>query len=231
MPYRGHVRGERQAHTIVVEPEVELADLSTLVEVRQPSGAALLLQSEREQRFYENAVRRYMEDFHYTLASDLRTLDRLVFVELMMFRWSCELAAGSRDGKRLSHDLEDDIRRNMKDSNLQISKLQNDLGMTYRQRKLEQLESLPAYLARLKEACVQFGKHREDQLLVALDLFNEILSGAGTLRRSNEHERRRLRWQDADMFLEWLDNDVRAEFNKVDEHFRTHQKTYIRTLA
>jgi hypothetical protein len=211
------------------------ADSSTVTGVRlfrakMLSGGTVDLQGQEEFNYYQEAQQRYMSEFSFTAASDLRALDRLIFFETMLFRWQGWLACGYSYSGPLNLATEGQVRRSIKDTTSQVSQLQQDLGLTFSQRQRDQYESVGAYILKLKQAAKEFGVHREKQLTVALDLFYQVLSVAGTWLRSDENERRKLGHADPVEILKWIDTEVRDKFDEVDAEFQTRQISYVREL-
>jgi hypothetical protein len=194
------------------------------------SGGWVDLQGQEEFNYYLEAQNRYMTEFQFTVASDLRTLDRLIFFETVLFRWQGWLACGYSYNGPLTLATENQVRRSIKDTTSQVSQLQQDLGLTFSQRQRDQYESVGAYILKLKQAAKEFGVHREKQLTVALDLFYQVLSVAGTWLRSDENERRKLGHTDPVEILKWIDGEVREKFDEVDKEFQTRQISYVREL-
>lgn len=196
------------------------------------AGNALELQTEIEAKFYNEAKERYLSENTFTVASDLRALDRLIFFETLVYRWTYALASGiTSDGDYLNAGQSDQLRKNLKETAPMIAQIQNDLGLTKSQRQQEQAESIGAYIKQLKIAAKQHGVRREKQLGKAIELTKELFSLCGTYQRSNEAERLKLGFESADDIVEWVMGHMKPEFDAVDEHFRAHQQRFwIRDL-
>lgn len=194
------------------------------------SGGTVDVQGQAEHDFYLEAQKKYMSEFSFTAASDLRALDRLIFSETMLFRWQGWLASGYTYDGPVSVVTETQIRRSIKETSAQVSQIQQELALTLSQRQRDQYESVGGYILKLKAAAKEFGIHRETQLTTALDLFNKVMSTCGTWLRSNENERRRLGFEDAEAILAWIDTTVRNEYEVVDKEFQKKQIKYVRDL-
>lgn len=182
--------------------------------------------SASEQRFYREAQKRYISENKFTVASDLRAVDRLVFFETLMFRWQTWLAAGKDYEGYLPPGAEDQYRKNLKETQPLISGLQNELGLTKTQREKDQAESVGAYIQTLQQAARAHGIRREKQLGRALELMNEILSVAGTFLRSNANEREKLGFTDPEDIITWIEEYVRPRYDEVDKHFQENDQRF-----
>jgi hypothetical protein len=195
--------------------------------VKTLTGYDLELQTDGERAYYRSAQQKYTAENKFSVASDLRALERLIFYETLVFRWQSQLGSGrSYDGAILMPVEEDQLRKNVKETAPLISQLQSDLGLTKSQRERDQYESVGAYIARLQLAAKQHGIRREKQLGRALELVQELFSLCGTYRRSSEHERRKLGFESAEDIISWVLEYMRPRYDEIDEHFRTHQQKF-----
>lgn len=191
------------------------------------TGYELDLQTQREQAYYKAAQAKYTSENKFTVSSDLRALERLIFYELLIFRWQSQLGAGRNyDDAWLTPGEEDQLRKNVKETAPLISQIQGDLGLTKSQREKEQLDSVGAYIQKLQQAAKQHGVRREKQLGRALELTHELFSLCGAYARSNNHERRKLGFESADDIVEWVLVYMKPRFDEVDEHFRRNQQRF-----
>ena len=191
------------------------------------TGHPLDLQTPEEAQFYEGARDKYMSDNVFSVASDLRALDRLLFFETQMFRYQWQLSIGlDYDNQLLEAADETAIRRSIKETAPLIAQIQNDLGLTKAGRDKQQHESVGAYITQLQQAAKQHGVRREKQLGKALELTKELFSLVGTYRRSNDHERAKLGFETVEDILDWIEGYMKPEFDAVDEHFRHHQQRF-----
>lgn len=199
--------------------------------VKTLSGQDLELQHPDEQKFYNDAQKKYITENKFDVASDMRGLDRLIFLETLMHRWTLWLGSGRDYDGFLSPQQEEQVRKNIKETSPIISTIQNDLGLTKSQREKDQFESVGAYIQKLQVAAKAHGIRREKQLTRSLDLINELFSMTGTFLRSTEHERQKLGLESADDILKWIDEHMRAEYEEVDDYFRENdQKFWVGTL-
>jgi hypothetical protein len=199
--------------------------------VRTLSGQEITLQSKDEQKFYRQAQSKYLAENKFTVASDLRALDRLIFYEVMIHRWPAQLASGTTATSAiLTVQEEDALRRNLKETAPLVSAIQNDLGLTKAARDKDE-ESVGGYLVKLKQAAREHGINREKQLGKALELLNELMSLTGAFTRADAHERKKLGFDSADDIVTWVEEYLRPEFTAVDDYFRANsQRFWVRTL-
>lgn len=195
--------------------------------VTTPSGQVINVQGDPERLFYEGQCAKYMSENAFSMAADLLDLDRLVFMELQIYRATSWLGSG-RDyyGALLGPADLADCRRTIKELSPLISTVKNDLGMTKNQRDRAQAESVGAYITELKQRAKEHGVNREKQLTKALCLVKELFSLVGTFDRSDEVEREKIGFESADDILNWVRDVMRPEFDAVDEHFRTSQQKF-----
>lgn len=195
--------------------------------VKTLTGHQLDLQTAEEKTFYEEARDKYLKENVFSAASDLRGLDRLLFFETQMFRWQWQLSIGlDYDYNLLEAADETKIRRNVKETAPLIAQIQNDLGLTKSQREKDKHESVGAYLTQLQQAAKEHGIRREKQLGKAIELTKELFNLAGTYRRSNESERKKLGYESAEDIVTWVLEYMKPEFDAVDDHFRKNQQKF-----
>lgn len=203
------------------------AGAATLFPVKTLAGDVINLQSKAEGDFYTQARDRYMAENKFTVASDLRALDRLIFFETLVYRWQTQLASGKNlDGAFLTDREEDSLRKNLKETAPLLSQIQSDLGLTKSQREKDQYESVGAYIVRLQQAAKEHGIRRERQLGKAIELTKELFSLASAYQRSSQKEREKLGLESAEDIITWILDYMKPEFDAVDDHFRKNQQRF-----
>lgn len=196
--------------------------------VKTITGYELELQTKKEQAYYRAAQNKYTTENKFTVASDLRALERLIFYELLIFRWQSQLGAGRNyDDAWLTPGDEDQLRKNVKETAPLISQIQNDLGLTKSQREKDQFESVGAYIQKIQQAGKQHGIRREKQLGRALELTMELFSLCGAYARSNANERLKLGFESPDDIVEWVLTYMKPRFDEIDQHFRKHEQRFF----
>ncbi len=197
-----------------------------LRDVRQTNGQTLQVMGDTEAKFYRGQQKRYLDENKFTAASDLADLDRLLFFELLVFRWTQWLSSGRDYDGWLAPSAEEQLRKNLKETAPLISAIKNDLGLTKSQRDKEQADSVGAYLVELKRRAKEHGVRREKQLTAAICLTKELFSLVGTFDRSNQLERSKIGLESADDILDWIRNHMKPEFDSIDEHFRKNSQRF-----
>lgn len=203
-----------------------VANPTQLIKVKTVSGFEIEVMGRYEAKYFRDQMVKYLAENKFTAVTDLADLDRLLFLELMIFRWTGWLASGKDYDGILAPSQEDQIRKNIKEVGPQISTIKQDLGLTKSQRDKEAFESVGQYLVDLKARAKEHGVRREKQLTTAICLVKELFSLIGTYDRSNELERSKIGLEtDADI-LDWIRTHMKPEFDAVDEYFQQHQQKF-----
>lgn len=194
------------------------------------SGEEITVQTAAEQRWFNGSRDDYLKQTHFTETTDLRDLDRLLGMELTVFRLTHHLASG-QDYMGFEID-ETTLRRNVREYSEQINKTKSSMGLNKASRDdALNAHDFPTWLANIKQRAREFGIHREHQLTRALTLMNELSSIVGAYDRADEDERERLGFKDEAELVAWIRTAMLPEFREIDEHFRTHeQKYWIRSI-
>lgn len=203
------------------------------IEVTSVTGQRIELLHESERRFYEEAKDKYLTEYTFTHENDKRTVDRLLMLEVQCQRYQWYTLAGiTYDRGLLTSKEETDYRRAIKELSAQISEIQKELGVTKAERERStQVDSVGTYITELQQRAKEFGVMREKQMDRAIELMNELIAMVGAFSRSNEHERRKLGIESADVIVDWITEYMEPAFNEIDEAFRSGQQRYwIRSI-
>jgi hypothetical protein len=189
------------------------------------SGDTMNVMSGAEVRWFNESRDNYLSQTRFTETTDLRDLDRLIVMELMVFRLSQYLSQGSDyEGFEIDEAL---IRRNIREYSEQINRTKDSMGLTKKARNdAANSSDAAAYLSDLRMRAKVFGIHRVQQLKRALVLMNELSSIVGAYDRSDTEERDKLGFRDEKEILEWIRERMLPEFKEIDEHFRANQQRY-----
>jgi len=212
--------------------DVSVDTRASRFKVKSLTGQEIHLLSKVEKSFYEEARDKYLAEFTFTVASDLRHLDRLLLLEVQMYRAQWWLSAGC-DYQYVDLEPAEEVacRRTVKECASQIQEIQKDLGLTKAVRDKDATDSVGAYITKLKLAAKQHGIKRERELGRALELTHELFALCGAYQRSNENERRKLGFESSDDIITWVMEYMAPEFRAIDEYFRTNeQRFWIREL-
>ena len=195
--------------------------------VTTPSGQTIGVLGDPERLFYEGQAARYMTENKFTNTSDLLDLDRLIFLELLIFRASSVIGRGENyDGTVLNDRAEGDARRAMKENSALISTVKNDLGLTKSQRDRAMYENAGVYISELKARAKEFGVHRQSQLSAALTLCTQLFAIVGAFDRSDEVERGKIGFETEVEILDWIRTIMKPEYEAVDAYFIEHSQKY-----
>lgn len=222
--------------TATLAPGATIAGIApltvTLHEVTNLSGMKIRVMGDDELAFFVQQQVAYQTEHKFTAATDLTDLDRLLFLELLVYRATMWLSSGKRyDGGDLLVSEEVDCRKVIKENNPMISAIKNDLGLTKSQRDKDQFESVGKYITDLKARAREHGIKRERELTKALCLIKELFSLVGSFDRADEIERRMLGLETSDEILEWVRDHMKPEFDRIDDYFRTHdQKFWVKSI-
>lgn len=199
-------------------------------EVNLCSGEIVLVQTETEQRWFNSTKQRYLDENKFDASTDLQDLDRLMVLELLMFRWTQHLASGYDYSRNLVDD--DLIRKQIKEQSDVITKLKQSLGLDKRARDAALNEgNFHTWFMDVKRRAKLFGIHRENQLNVGLGLMNELSGIIGAFDRSDEEERKKLGFETEAQIMNWIRETMLPKFREVDEHFiNNEQKLWKRDL-
>lgn len=200
------------------------------ITVKLVSGEDLTVQTQAEARWFNNSRQDYLTQTKFSETTDLRDLDRLLQMELTVFRLSQQLSAGhDYAGFEIDETL---LRRNVREYSEQITRVKSSMNLNKAARDdAANSGDLSVYISELLARGKEFGIMREQQLTRALVLMNELASIVGAFDRSDAEERERLGFVDEKEILEWIRTRMMPEFQEIDEHFRTNsQKYWIRKM-
>ena len=194
------------------------------------SGEAMEVITEAEQRWWVNTKGKYLEETRFTETTDLQDLDRLLCLELLIFRWNLHLSSGRDYDGNLAE--EEQLRRQIKDQSDVINKLKSQLSLDKKSRDAILSEgNFAAWISDVKRRAKLFGIHRENQLQKALALMAELSGTLGAFDRSDEEERRKLGFESEADIVAWIRDEMLPAFQVIDEHFANHeQKLWARDI-
>lgn len=206
---------------------VARAPRGTKYYVTQPTGGSRIqVLTKEEKAFYEGQSDLYMKEFAFTAASDKADLDRLLFQELLDYRWTVQLGKGADyDGIPLAPSVADAYRRNKNDSAKVIDTIKTSLGMTRAERDAKG-ESLNTYIATMLARAKEFGVVRNKQVIEALKLFNELKSIVGAFDRGNQLEREKMGFEAPEDIVEWVRTVAIPSYDEIDAKWRASTQRY-----
>lgn len=197
----------------------------TLQTVTTPSGSDLHLQTTEEADWYEQRRDRYQSDNHFPNVSDLMDLDRLLMMEIMVYRWGLWLAQGF--DYMFARVDEGQLKSNIKEYSVETRLLKASLGIDKATRDKEKGESLADYVGNLLQRAKEFGYHRNEQYELAVTNFYKLRSMVMTYDRTDEEERNQLDLS-YDTIFEWIRDELIANWDAHSAAFRKNQAIWVR---
>jgi len=210
-----------------IEPSGIVTSLggANLIDVQLVSGKTSKVMTELEAEWFNETRDSYLAQTKFTETTDLRDLDRLLVMELMMFRWTQWLSAGvDYEGFETPAEA---VRRNIKEYSDQINKVKESMGLNKRARDDAANDgNFAQWLSDLKARAKIFGVHREKQLQVALTLFNQLSGIVNTFDRGDAEERAKAGFESEEKIVEWIRKVAIPRYHEVDAHFRENEQRY-----
>lgn len=196
------------------------------VTVELPSGAPFQVLGPDEADWIDRVSAAYQEEFKFSNISDVQDLDRIIAMELQVYRWGLWISLGERyDGSPIINST--DLQKQIKEFSGEIRQNKKTLGMDAVSRDKARGEgSVPHYLENLREKAKLFGIHREHQLDRALELANQLITIVTVYRNAINDEERRLIHHTRDDIINWITEVFVPEYQAIDEYFRTHIQRY-----
>jgi hypothetical protein len=203
-----------QVHPSGIDPD-------GMVLVILPSGATFPVHTEEVDWFVERATQ-YLAQNHFPNISDLQDVDRMLILELMVYRWGNWLSR-QKDYWGDAVDT-NDTQKSLKEYSTELRQLKKLLGIDKSARDKQRGEdSVAAYIQNLQVRAREFGVMRERQLDKAMELFNQLKALMTLNANCDEIERREMHVTDLDL-LEWIRDVAIPEYDAVDAYFREHQQ-------
>lgn len=188
--------------------------------VNLPSGTPFPTMNDEEAAHVRRLIDGYLE-MRFDHTSDLSELDRLVSMELLVFRYTSWLALGETyNGAHLDPKLNSHV----KELSLEIRTTKGKLGIDKVNRDRARGEgSLHQRITALLQHARAFEIHRCDQVELALELMNQLISltQLHVNLREHEDEQREMGVTAAEL-IDWIWEKLRPQFEQLDEHFRDH---------
>lgn len=199
-----------------------------VIEVKGPSGSLYSVIHESEKDYWEESLKKYMNDYKFTNASDLQDLDRVLMTEMLLFRYNqwisleCDYWGGGVDVLELNKIVKD------KSSSLDV--LKKSIGINKSSRDKDQGDDVASYVENLRRRAHEFGVKRNEEAVKAISLFHELIAMLTFHDNCDSQERREERI-DTDDLLNWLRDTAIPEFLEIDKNFReTKQKYWINEM-
>lgn len=198
------------------------------LQILLPSGATLTVMTVGERDYLHERIGLYHDHNQFTNISDLQDLDRLMGMELMVYRWQNWQGTGTDyNGEPFDERY---LNAQMKDYSTELRQLKKLLGLDRPARERAKGEgSVPHFWANLLERAKAFGVMRERQLDRALELTNELIGMVQLHDNATPKEREEMHVQTEDV-IAWIREVYTPEYQSIDAHFRANeQRFWVRT--
>lgn len=217
------------------EEEEDLAELMTGdtnpvndgIPTIAPSGVTVTVMTEGERELFEGAAAKYQEDNKLTNVTDLKDLDRILMMELLIYRWSFWVIR-EQDYFGAAVDLEK-TQRSIVEVSKELRQVKKSLGIDKASRDRDKGESLAAFIENVRERAKEFGYKRNEESVKAITLFKELDALITFHNNCTEQERRENHCQLEDIFV-WIQTVAIPEYDAIDEAFRSEQKYWVKSL-
>lgn len=196
-------------------------------EVKAPSGTSFTVISNAEADNFRLLVERYTSDNHFTNVSDLQDLDRVLYLETFIYRYSLWVSVG--------HDYfgdpvsEPDLNKQIKEMSTEVRQLKKSLSLDKESRDKDKGQNTADYIAKLAQRAHEFGVMRNEQAAKAIELFHELKSLVELHENCTEDERREQGIK-MEQLYEWIRDAAIPEFERIDAEFRKKQTYWIRDV-
>ncbi len=182
----------------------------------------------REVAYFTERARLYKSQFAFDNVSDLASLDTVVSIELLIYRYT--IWAGEQQDYWGEDVDEIELAKKYRELSAEVRQLKESLGIAKVTReKLQGNESFPAYLQNLQERAKAFGVMRNAQFDRALELFMELKARLTLEAQCTDDEKKKLGRTIPDI-VAWLREEAIPEFDRIDADFReTQQRFWILT--
>lgn len=194
--------------------------------VMLPSGG-LFQVYDREVGYFQERVKKYLSDNHFTNVADLATLDQVLMGELLVWRWMNWVT----QQKDYWGDPVDEagMAKTVKDMSTELRQLKGSLGIDKITRDRQRgEESVAAYITNLRIRAKEFGINREKMSAKAIELFQQLKAEITLHDNCTEDERKEL-GKTTPEILDWIRTVAIPEFDQIDAYFRENkQKFWIR---
>ena len=191
-------------------------------EIDLVSSGTARVQTLHEVTWWNTTRDKYLEQNRMTEVADLVDLDRLLLMELQVYRTGQWLMSGvDYQGNDVDQAA---LHKQLKETADSIAKLKDAMGLSKRSR-----DATASGVAERWADILRRGKawnyHRVEQVQTALLLMGQLSARIGTYDRSDEEERRIEGIRTPEDLLEWIRSDMLPRYREVDEYFLEHQQS------
>lgn len=178
-----------------------------------------------EVSYFNDRVKKYQSDNHFTNISDLQDLDRLIVAELLVWRWGMWVSQ-KRDYWGEAVD-ENSLQKAIKEHSAELRMLKKSLGIDKETRdKLRGEGSFEEYMSQLRFRAKEFGYKRDFEHAKTIELMQQLKSIVLLYANCDADERREQHCTAEDI-IDWINEKAIPEFDEIDIEFRKTQKMWI----
>lgn len=192
-----------------------------------PSGVTVVVMTEGEREIFEGAAGKYLQDNKLTNVTDLKDLDRILMMELLIYRWS-HWVIREQDYSGSAIDLEK-TQKSIVEVSKELRQLKKSLGIDKVSRDKDKGESFAAFVDNVKYRAKEFVYKRNEEIIKAITLFKE-LEALITFHNNCTPQERKENHVEIDDIFNWIQTVAIPEFNAIDEAFRQNQTYWVRDL-
>lgn len=196
---------------------------SNMAPIMLPSGA-LFYVHDSEVAYVNDRAKKYMTDNKFQNVSDLQDLDRMLTFECFCYRWS-KWISSQMDYWGDSIDS-DKLQKALNSTSSELRAIKKSIGVDKETREKQRGEdSVDTYLMNLRARAKEFGIVRNQQLDMALELFNELKAILILHNNCTEEERKEQKVTVPEVF-DWIVKEAIPRYDAIDLKFRTDSQKY-----
>lgn len=204
------------------------SDEDFYTEVQGAAGAKYRVLNDDEERYWSDVKQRYLTDNKFSNISDLQDLDRVLIMELIMYRYSQWVTDG-HDYQGSAID-ETQLNKDIRDYNKEVRYLKDSIGIDKKSRDKDKGDSIAAYIENLRQRAKEFGVMRNEQAVKAITLMKKIQSIVELYENCDDFEREQNKYTAEELFS-WIRDVAIPEFEEIDKNFReSNQKYWVRDM-
>lgn len=196
------------------------------VKVTLVSGEPLEVIGDLEASWWNKTKQNYLDQTKFTEITDRQDLDRLLSLELQIFRTSQQLAVSENlYGEPLETEEILKLQKTLREFSEQASRLKTEMQLSKKARDAAANDgNFAGWLEELKRRAKLFGIHRNNQVTRALALINELSAIVGTYDRSDEEERGKIGFPTENDIVAWVRETMIPEYHDIDEKWRASEQ-------
>lgn len=195
--------------------------------VTTPSGGSVNLMTQEEADWYMDRRDQYVDQNRFTNQSDLNDLDRVIFMECIINRLSTWITQGF--DYFMTRVDEKQVHAQISEYSKELRQVKKSLGLDKATRDQSKAESVGDYINEVLQRAKEFGYHRNKQYELSVTKIYELKTLVTTFDRCDEVEREDLGLSH-ESIMEWIRENLIADWDALDQSFREQQKMWIRRV-